>query len=439
MTGSRTPAASPLRVAVHVGLLAALLAWTGSLHHGLGPRPDLGVEWYSPRGFLTRAVLASSWESLLATRWKGFLVFWTPALLLAIGCWWTTRSALLRTLAVSAALAAGIFVFYALGGGSSQVAWMLFHWRASATMLALAMVVGSVLLAPWLAASWLELGWPLRVLTFLPVALGVIAIERGVTGTDPKLPFAISPWPVVPVFGLEVVGTIVASLLAGAALGLAGLALRKRHHTRVGIGLVVAGLALPAGWLALGSQGFLPFQVAARGFGIATILCGAVLAVTALPAADAARLRQRARILGTAALLLGLPLLGGQGWARFDYSRNRDVIAQRVIDGLADFYAREQMYPDTLAELVESGELEAVPTPRVGFRWLDDDSRFTYQGFGTSYLLEFPAPRWVQCTYNPPYDDLEDDESGADAGADADEDEELGGAWSCPTKPPELW
>ncbi|MCZ7620089.1 MAG: hypothetical protein M5U32_17940 [Myxococcota bacterium] len=110
-----------------------------------------------------------------------------------------------------------------------------------------------------------------------------------------------------------------------------------------------------------------------------------------------------------------------------------------MIDGLADFYAREQMYPDTLAELVESGELEAVPTPRVGFRWLDDDSRFTYQGFGTSYLLEFPAPRWVQCTYNPPYDDLEDDESGADAGADADEDEELGGAWSCPTKPPELW
>jgi hypothetical protein len=306
-------------------------------------------------------------------------------------------------------------------------------------MLALAGVVGGVLLSPWLATSWLWLGWPLRVLTFLPAAFGVIAIERGVTGTNPKLPFAISPWPVVPVFGLEVVGTIFASLLAGAALGLAGLALRAQSRSRLGLVLVAMGLALPAGWLALGSQGFLPFEVAARGFSIATILCGFLLAAAALPRQDAIGLRRRAHIFGTAALLLGLPLLIGQGWARLDYSRNRDVVAQRVIDALAGFYEREQMYPDTLDELVDSGDLAAVPEPRIGFRWRDDSNRFTYQGFGTSYLLEFPAPRWVQCTYNPPYDDFEDDENDTDAGTDADEDEDLGGAWSCPTKPPELW
>lgn len=439
MSSSRHAPFHPARALVSLALLAALFGWAALLHHGLGPRPDLGLEWHSPRGFLTRALLASSWESLVATRWKGFLAFWTPALLLAIACWVTTRSALVRTLAVSAAIAAAIFVFYALGEGFPRVAWTFFGWRASGTMLALAVTAGCVLLAPWLAASWLELGWPLRVLTFAPIAFAVIAIERGITGTDPALPFAISPWPVVPVFGLEVVGTIFASLLAGVALGLAGLALRARGRTPIGLLLVVAGLALPAGWLALGSQGFLPFRAAARGFTIATLACGLVLAAAALPARDALRLRRRARVVGTAALLLGLPLLLGQAWARLDYSRNRDVYAQRIVDGLAGYYAREQLYPDTLTELVDSGDLAAIPEPRVGFAWFDDGTGFTYQAFGTSYLLEFPAPRWVQCTYNPPYDDFEDDE-GEDFGEDgADADEDLGGTWSCPSKPPELW
>jgi len=441
LNSSRPAFARPARALVPLALLVALFGWAALLHHGLGPRPDLGLEWHSPRGFLARALLASSWDSLVATRWKGFLAFWTPALLLATACWFTTRSALLRTLAVSAAIAAAIFVFYALGGGASRVAWTFFDWRASGTMLALAFVVGAVLLSPWLAASWLRLGGPLRVLTFAPAALGVVAIERGVTGTNEGLPFAISPWPVVPVFGLEVFGTIFASLLAGAALGLLGLALRARGRTRTGFVLVAVGLALPAGWLALGGQGFLPFRAAARGFTIATVACVLVLAFVAAPVRDATRLQRRARVFGAAALLLGLPLLVGQAWARLDYSRNRDVYAQRVIDALAGYYAREQMYPDTLTELVDSGDLTAIPEPRVGFAWLDDDSRFTYQAFGTSYLLEFPAPRWVQCTYNPPYDDFEETADDEDASADdsAESDEDMGGVWTCPTKPPELW
>ena len=61
-------------------------------------------------------------------------------------------------------------------------------------------------------------------------------------------------------------------------------------------------------------------------------------------------------------------------------------------------------------------------------------------------LLEFAAPRWVQCAYNPPYGDedfgeddfFDDTEEGLeDLGY---EDEDLGaGSWSCPEKPPELW
>ena len=40
-----------------------------------------------------------------------------------------------------------------------------------------------------------------------------VAFERNVTGTDDTLLFAISPWPVVQVFGLEVFASIIAVLL----------------------------------------------------------------------------------------------------------------------------------------------------------------------------------------------------------------------------------
>jgi hypothetical protein len=346
-------------------------------------------------------------------------------------------------LAVTAALATAIFLLYALGSEIGKVAWTLFHWRASGTMLAIAAVVAAAFTAPWLAASWLRLPWALRIAVFLPVALGVIAIERGVTGTNPRLPFAISPWPAVQVFGLEVVGTIVASLLAGAALGLGGLAALRRGRSLLGLVAVVAGLALPAAWLVLGGQGFLPFHAGTRGFTIATVLCALALALAALPRAEPGRLARRARTLGTAALLLGLPLLIGQAWARVDYARNRDVEAQRAIDALASYYEREQIYPETLEALVASGDLSEVPEPRVGFGFLANGTRFTYQAFGTSYLLEFPAPRWVQCAYNPPYDDEEDDGGDPDAAGDPASDaldaDDLGGAWSCPSSPPELW
>ena len=47
-------------------------------------------------------------------------------------------------------------------------------------------------------------------------------------------------------------------------------------------------------------------------------------------------------------------------------------------------------------------------------------------------ILEFSAPRWIQCAYNPPYADEYEEEEDAEL-------EDLGGSWSCPSKPPELW
>ena len=110
----------------------------------------------------------------------------------------------------------------------------------------------------------------------------------------------------------------------------------------------------------------------------------------------------------------------------------RDGRAQQVIDALDAYYAEHELYPEALAELVEAGRLEAIPQPRIGFPLLSDQE-FIYQSFGTSYLLEFAAPRWTQCAFNPPYADLAEEEP--DEGGDGD----LGGSWSCPSNPPELW
>ena len=99
-------------------------------------------------------------------------------------------------------------------------------------------------------------------------------------------------------------------------------------------------------------------------------------------------------------------------------------------------YEREGGYPDDPGELVALGLLGYVPVPRVGFRFLEEQE-FVYQNFGISYLLEFSAPRWVQCAYNPPYQDEDLDEE--EPQEELDDEGALPGSWSCPAKPPELW
>jgi hypothetical protein len=440
-----------MRFVVPGVLVGLTVAYALFLHHGLGPRPevpDSALRWWSPRGFLMQELVGSSWESLLSERGKGMLVFGAPSFLLLAAIWATTRSALARAVAVTTTLAVVFFLFYALGSGTSQLVWNFFHWRWSGTMLAVAAVMGCAITSPWLAASWLRLGWPARLAWFLPIIALVLVIERNVTGTNGSLPFAISPWPAVQVFGFEAIGTTLAAEMGGVALGLAGLTVLRRGRRALGLLLLLAGFALPAAWLALGADGLLPFRVTRDRLVGAAILCVAMLAIAALGVRlDPARLRRRAVHTATAAVLLGVPLFVGAAWARWDYSRTRDVNAQRIIEALHAFYQKDQTYPDELDELVESGLLPAVPTPEIGFPLASrDELVFTYQGFGTSYLLEFSAPRWVQCAYNPPYADEEGEENMDDAvsagvGDDGEDDdaESGGGSWSCPSKPPELW
>jgi hypothetical protein len=336
-----------------------------------------------------------------------------------------------RAISVICVLATPLFLYY---GDRATPVWQWFGWRGSAVIAMLAVCIGLALTAPLLATSWLRLRWPLRTAVYLPFALGTIAFLRNATGTDPGLRFNLSPWPAVPVFGLEVAALVIATWLLGMAVGLRGVAEWRRcpgGRTRLALATAV-GIALPVGLLALGSElSLFPFRIG-RGaiVGTALVSCvaiGLAASLSAGGASDEMRMRSRSSAIGAALLLL--PIVVGQTWARFDYWVTREQRAREIIDALQTWLDREGVYPDELDELLETGDLAAIPRPAIGFAFLDD-GEFRYRNFGTSFLLEFPAPRWVECAYTPAFEDEEDDEG---LGT------ELAESWSCPSKPPELW
>ena len=348
----------------------------------------------------------------------------------------TTRSAVARFLAVFGVLATLCFVFYSV---EARFVWSFFRWRWSASLALFSAVVAAAATAPLLAASWLRQRWPLRVALYLPILLGLLAYERNVTGTDPALRFAISPWPVIQIFGLELVAACLGAAVMGVGIGLGAVA-RARRGGRAALWIVgaVAAATLPV--LALGlaaHQELLPFGA---GPGFFALLGGASLLAFALAASlglggSGERTAERALVWSVGGLLVLAPIALGQVLARLDYVATRDGRARAIIEALDRYRAREGAFPDKLKQLVEGGDLERIPRPRIGFALLTDQ-KFVYQNFGESYLLEFSAPRWIQCAYNPPY--LEDE--GEEESAAEDGEESLGsGQWSCPSKPPELW
>jgi hypothetical protein len=416
------------------GLLGLLLLYTAAIHHGVGPvRLAARDRWYTPTGFLLDSELA---QPLLDPPGLAFVSLGLPALLLVAGVMITTRSAVAIAAAAACAVATLLFVFY---GVLAPFPWQFFGWRASAVLVLIAVAIGTAVSAPLLAGSWLRLRPWLRAATWLPAAVLAIAFLRNATGTDASLDFGLSPWPAVAVFGLEV-GALFAAI--GWLATAAGLFLIDRAHgapPRIAIGLLAAAL-LPALLLLAGSGLHLfPFQVGPwLAGGVALACCAAAAAAATLFVRGRDDLRAaRARRIGVGALLVGVPLAAGQAWAQLDYYVTREVYAGRIIDALEAYLARETLYPDTLDELVAAGDLDAIPEPAIGFDALYD-GRFEYQGFGTSYLLEFPAPRWVQCAYTPAivYEEGEEEEYEGDGEFAA---EDLLESWSCPSQPPELW
>lgn len=452
MSGTGPGAPGPRRELLCWAFALLAVAYAFFVYQGMGPMPSvLSPRWYQPRGFLRL------WD------WLAFAfepprrvipVFAFPAAALAAAVFLSGRSALARALALSSLVATVLFCFY---GQFAVRVWEFFHWRGSVVLALTAVCVGFALAAPFLAASWLRLSWTWRLVTYLPVVFAVIALIRNATGTDPHLRFAISPWPAIPVFGIEVGALFVMVWLLGATLGVTGLARARAGAPRlVSIGGGIAlGIGVPCALLALGSAlSMLPFRAGGGTLVAVAAACGLAILLTGTLAArgGADVLRRRALHLAVGTALIAVPLLTGEAWARWDYYWTREHRAGELIDALQRYYNKEQVYPDELDELVTGHYLDALPQPDIGFGFLYD-GKFRYRSFGTSYILEFPAPRWVECAYSPPYEDEDDDEDAA-ANEKKDEDleawesadyaapggdESLGGSWSCPSKPPELW
>lgn len=421
------------------GWLLAFLAvgFAAFVYWGLGPRPKSRA-WWEPESTLSRSLAETSLAPLVEELPVALGGFGVTAAALAIAVFATTRSAVARFLAVFAVLATLCFVFYAI---EARYVWRFFHWRWSASIALFAATIAGGLCAPLLAASWLRQRWPLRVALYLPILLAVLVYERNVTGTDPALRFAISPWPLVQVFGVELGAACLATIAVGMGVGLAAGA-RARRGAGAGFWALgaLAAAALPVALLGLAAfQDLLPF---AAGPGFFALVGGASLLAFALTASlgiagDPERTAQRALAWGVGGVLALAPIVLAQVLTRIDYTTTRDGYAQSIIDALGRFREREGAYPDDLAQLVAGGDLAEIPRPAIGFRMLTDQE-FVYQNFGESYLLEFSAPRWTQCAYNPPYLDVDVDHDDPPSAEEA-EDALDKGEWSCPSKPPELW
>jgi hypothetical protein len=434
VTEPRAGAPRPL-AAVLIGwaAVAAALGYAVLIHYGVGPsNQGKAWHWYTPRTFLLDVELL---YPVFETPLRALIGTALPAVALAACAIALCRSAVGRALALSSVVAAALFTFY---GVRAPFVWNFFHWRASAVLSLTAMVVGFSLAAPWLAKSWLRLAWPLRLLVYLPVVFAVFAFVCNATGTDESLQFSISPWPALPVFGIEVAALFIAAWLGGTGLGVHAIA--REPTTDAGrawlpllAGLLLA-IALPALLLWIGSAlGLFPFRAGARTFLGASLVTALSIAFVALVRGGGSqRLRLRARHALLGAALIGIPLIGSEALARYDYFVTREIRARRIIDALDGYLQRETVYPDSLAELVTAGDIDGIQQPSLGFGFLDD-AKFRYQNFGTSFILEFAAPRWVECAYTPPFSDEEEDGAGGGEGDSLDE------AWSCPSKPPELW
>ncbi len=459
-------------------LLTTLLVYTYLIHQGIGPEPGRGQNWYTPTSFLFSApIISELFETLgAALAWFGI-----PALFLAVAIFITNRSAVARAIAISCVLATLCYVYY---GTEAEQIWTFFHWRASAVLTLMTLAIGFSIAAPFLAHSWLRLGWPARIATYLPFLLLILAFIRNATGTDQSLQFAISPWPAISMFGIGLGSVFTLVLMVGTAIGIAGIARARRSSGSAALGAgivgVALGLAVPVCLLWLGdSIGVFAFSVGVATSSAMAVACAIAIGLGTLRAGGVEGLNRRAVGLAVGAAMIAVPVVSGQALARYDYYVTREILAREVTDALANYLDKEEIYPDELQALVEKGYLSEIPAPAIGFSFLYD-GEFRYRSFGTSFILEFPAPGWVECAYTPPYldedaDEADDDEFGVGAyenpagddqyvgayfeedavdvaaagdddphnAANMDDDEiqddSLEEAWSCPTAPPKLW
>jgi hypothetical protein len=413
-------------------LLAALVGYVVFLYYGVGHAPgEIATRWWHPSTFLLDSPGVAGWSD---TPRLGILALALPATLLGVGVFLTTRSSVLRALALSCIFTSIGFAAY---GIASPMPWRFFHWRWSLVLVLGGAAMGWASASPFLAGRWLERGLPAGLVVYLPLGLATAAVIRGATGTDESLPFSFSPWPAFPVLGLESGAYGIAGILLGLA---AGTALMSRGLERPGRALVgsVAAIALPWLWIGARFGALQPRNGAALALLSSLLLCGVLFT---RGRGRAATLRKRALHLACGATLVAFPLIAGHALATGDYASNRFYRSGLLIDALQRFIEEHDSYPPKLEDLVDGGFLDELPRPRVGFAFVEalglaPPRHFHYSEFGSGYNLEFSSTEWIQCTYSGSYVYPEDEEEEL-----YDDEEELEDyePWNCIKDHPSLW
>ncbi len=450
----------------------ALLGLAYYLCFGPAPTPSeaANAPWFAPRGLLVRSVMLAGLRELAreetgALRLVPVLLFSVPPLALLYAGFRLTRSPLARAYGTALALASSALVYY---GYLADGVWRFFEWRWPLVTLCTTFVVAAVLFAPSLLRAALAQP-PLRRVALLSVPFLVAAfLLTEITGTNPDLFANVSPWPLLTLFGV---------LLLGRLLGLVHLAagIGEWLSQRFGAGAGALVSALSAVVVCVAAAPLVVSDAFASGAPLV-----ALAAVLTAPYALIAR--RRARDPGAAALdgrtrglagALALAAIALANTAAESYQRQaRDVTSAGVISALESYRSAHGGYPDALEDLVPE-QLPEVPRPRMGVL-ANADEVYTYSNFGDSYALEFSSVLWVQCAYSPPYageysgdDDeaswrdeaaAEEQEAEVDASADdgsaapdvaagsadaadapAETETGLAASWTCDSQPPRLW
>ncbi|MFQ5699137.1 MAG: hypothetical protein ACE5IL_12730 [Myxococcota bacterium] len=445
-------------------ILAAMLV---GYYEGLGPGPgpsDLieDLEWWRPAGFAHTWALFAGLERLAEGGGRGALValglFWLPAVAMLAWGLRLFRSAILRTWATTSFLLLLILSYY---GYLAEGVWRFFEWRSVAVAATFAGVVASALFAPSLVRGALARS---RVWTALALAgtfAGVFLLSTEITGTNSEMRFNLSPWPVVTLFGLLLIGSAIATFHVAAGLG-TWLAARLGGPRGLTAGALAAALVAAALTPAVlhdpGAGALVAASLLSAGYAVARCRLG--------PKGGAEAARRGLQVAAAGAFVFLAIQVSNRAAIVFQTTaRNRT--ATQVLVAVEAYRKAHGSYPDHLRDLVPEFFKE-VPRPRIGLI-LDDDDRFLYRNLGDSYLLEFNSVEWVQCGYSPPYDVAEysdedsEDEAGAPeydlpegfGGGDDEGSEQakpmdpdlkavladfgLEGAWNCENAPPKLW
>jgi len=426
-----------------VAYFAVFLALGVAYYEFLGPGPTPSekpenIAWYRPAGLAL--TMDSAWLAPLQriaakveqARHEGRFevrgliplgLFALPPLVLTGIGFLLFGSGLARSAALTLGLTLSAFSYY---GWLDPETWQDYSWRWPAVLLSTSAYVSVFALAPCLVGAARRRSRGLQALAAVGFVGSIYFLSTEVTGTNPELQWNLSPWPTLTLYGF---------LLVGLVLGVV--------HGAAGAGILVGGMAPTFARKAL---------TAAIATGVAALLrpipfagSGAVdYAVLVLPAATLALAGGRRTSGASAAipfLVSALLIVGsielGRWQGEYFLAKSRNEVAPVVIAALERYQKDFGHYPDDLQNLVPD-YLPAIPHARVG--WIpapDQDLMYTY--LGESFLLEFPGVVWVQCAYSPAMVAAEGDEKERASATAGGEQEILAPAWSCESKPPQLW